>query len=120
MQRTLITSGNVTVGRWAEWTAPTLSGTWANTYGALYAAAGYCCDGFNVVRLRGTIGGGAAAPTPIFTLPTDLWPATNMFFPVYATGGMGRVLITAATGVVSFYSGTSTEVDLSSVQFKIA
>lgn len=116
LQRQLITDGNVTVGRWAEWAAPTFSGTWANVYGSPYAAAGYSCDGFGVVRLRGTVGGGTGT---IFTLPSDLWPATDMFFLVYATAGVGRVHIIAATGAVTLASGTATEVDLSSIQFKI-
>lgn len=116
MQRTLIKSGNVTVGRVAEWTAPTFAGTWANVYGAPYTTAGYSMDGFGVVRFRGTVGPGTGA---IFTLPADYRPAANLLFPVYATGGMGRVLITAATGVVSLSAGTGTEVDLSSIAFKI-
>ena len=93
---------------------PVLAGTWTNNYGAPYAKANYCIDSNGVVRLRGTVGGGTGA---IFTLPVGFRPAVNMFFPVYATGGMGRVLITAATGVVSLSSGTATEVDLTSVQF---
>ena len=114
--RNQIKNGNVTVGRAQAWTAITLSGSWANVYGSPYAQAGYSVDGFGVVRLRGTIGGGSAT---IFTLPSDLRPSANMFFNVYATGGVGRVLVTAATGVVNLVSGTATEVDLSSIQFNL-
>ena len=116
MQRTLIKNGNVTVGRSSEWTTPTLSGAWVNTYGAPAAQVGYLCDGFGVVRVRGTVQGGAG---PIFTLPFELWPASDMYYPTYAGGVIGRLKVTASTGIVSFQSGTNTEVDLSTVQFKI-
>lgn len=116
MQRALIKDGFVNVGRTAQWTAVTFLSTWINVYGVPYAQAGYCLDGFGIVRLRGTVGGGTGA---IFTLPVDYRPASNMFFNVYATAGVGRVLITASTGIVSLYSGTGTEVDLSSIQFAV-
>ena len=112
--RSQILGGVVTTGRGAQWTTATLSGTWANTYGAPYAAAGYCINSNGVVRLRGTIGGGAGA---ILTLPTGYRPAVNMYFAIYATGGMGRVLINASTGVVSLTAGTATEIDLTSISF---
>lgn len=112
--RSQVLGGLVSTGRGAQWAAATLSGTWTNMYGAPYAAAGYNIDSDGVVRVRGTVGGGTGA---IFTLPAGFRPANNMFFPVYASGGMGRVLVTAATGVVSLAAGTATEVDLTSIQF---
>ena len=113
--RTKIKGGVVSVGRANAWTAPTFAGSWANQYGAPYIQAAYSLDAMGVVRLRGTVGGGTGA---IFTLPAEYRPPANMFFPVYATAGMGRVLITATTGVVSLATGTATEVDLSTIQFR--
>lgn len=116
LQRSKIIGGVVSVGRYSAWTALPLEGTWGVALGAPYAAPGYSMDATGTVRLRGTVGGGTGT---IFTLPPDYRPPSNMMFPVYVTGAMGRVLITAATGVVSLAVGTNTaEVDLSSITFR--
>lgn len=116
VDRTLVNAGVLCLGRAAEWTAPTLSAGWSNTYGSPFAPAGYMVDGFGFVHLRGTVTGGSGA---IFTLPYDLVPTKTQYFIVYATTGVGRVSVAAVTGVVSLVSGTATEVDLSSINFKI-
>lgn len=112
--RNQIYGGIVSYGRGSTWTAATLAGAWVNSYGSPYAQAGYCIDSDGVVRVRGTVQNGTGT---IFTLPVGFRPAANMFFPVYASGSMGRVLVTASTGVVSLAAGTATEVDLSTIQF---
>lgn len=117
MKRTLIRGGFVSVGRVAEWTAIILAGAWVSIYGSPYAQAAYSVGGTGVLRQRGTVGSGTGIIT---TLPVELRPTTNLFFMVHATGGVGRVLITASTGAVSLFAGTGTEVDLSSVQFRIS
>ena len=116
LNRSQVSGGIVDIGQSSRWIAPTLTAPWANSYGAPYATAGYAVDANGVVRLRGTLSGSLGS---IFTLPVGYRPSVNQFFMVYASGGIGRVLITAATGVVNLTAGTATEVDLSSIQFKI-
>lgn len=115
LDRAKVLGGIVSIGRNYTWTAVSFTAPWANTYGAPYAPAGYMIDQTNKVRLRGTVTG--VGVSAIFTLPTTHRPAVNMFFSVYAGGAVGRVLITAATGVVSLTVGTATEVDLNGISF---
>jgi len=115
IDRLKVKGGLISIGRDSTWTAVTFTAPWANTYGAPYAQAGYMIDQTNKVCLRGTVTG--AGLSAIFTLPTTHRPAVNMFFSVYAAGTVGRVLITASTGVVSLTVGTATEVDLSGICF---
>lgn len=112
--RSQILGGIVSTGRSARWTDATLAGSWTNTYGSPYPQAGYSIDCNGIISLRGVVQGGSGT---ILTLPAGYRPAVNMFFPTYAGGVLGRILVTASTGVVSFASGTNTEVDLSTVKF---
>jgi len=114
--RTQIYGGMVNVGRVTEGEAATLTNSWVNTLGAPWAQAGWWIDGFGVLRCRGTVANGTGG---IFTLPAAYWPSVNMYFPVYANGGMGRVSVSSTTGEVNFLSGSNLEVDLSTIQFKI-
>lgn len=116
IQRGQNKSSSITVGRYSEWAAMTFSGDFVNEFGAPYTAAGWSLDGLGVVRLRGTVTGTTGN---ICTLPVEYRPNANLFFGVTANGAVGRLLITAATGVVSVSSGSGTAIDLNGVQFKI-
>lgn len=115
--RSKIKSGNVIVGRFAEWSG-TLAGAWVNAYGAPAVQFGYALDGFGRVKMRGTIQAGAGTIT---TLPADYRPATNIRFTlINAAGTAVRILITAATGVMSLAAGANTEMDLSDIEFDLS
>ena len=114
--RTQIYGGMVNVGRVTEGEAATLINSWVNAFEAPWAQAGWWIDGFGVLHCRGTVANGTGG---IFTLPAGYWPSVNMYFIVYAGGGVGRVSVSSTTGLVNFLSGSNTEVDLSSICFKI-
>lgn len=116
VQRAQNKNSVIQLGRVSEWQAITLSGNFANTYGAPYVQAEYCIDAHGVVRFQGTVTGSTGN---ICTLPVEYRPKGNMFFSVRANGASARVLITASTGVVSVSAGSGTELDLTGITYKI-
>jgi hypothetical protein len=116
--RDKVLGGVLSIGREYAWTAVTFETAWSNTLGAPYAQAGYCIDANGFVRLRGQVVRLTPGSTAIFTLPPTVRPSVNMFFSTGVGTGVGTILVTSATGVVSLFAGTVTDaVDLTSVQF---
>ena len=120
VSRAGIHGGNVTIGRFSRWLAPTFNSGWGNTFGAPAAPAGFRISSDNTVCWQGTIGGPAAGDA--FTLPADYRPFVDLYFPVSsgATPTMGRIKIASATGVVSFTGTQFTQIDLSSIRYNLS
>lgn len=116
--RSQIISGHVICGRFAVWTAPTLAGSWVNSYGSPNAQFSYAMDGFGRVKFRGTVEGGTGT---IFTLPADYRPYSNQRFTILIVAGtVAEILITASTGVVSMSSGAGTAMNMGQISFDCA
>ena len=101
------------------WTAPTLSGTWAN-YGLGFAPAGYRITPEGRVHLRGAVKSGASA-SAVFTLPTGYRPEYNAIFrPFWNNGGVetsARVDVSSAGVVTINTAGTNTFLSLEDISF---
>lgn len=96
--------------------SPAFENGWTHYYSATQEPAGFRKMADGSVRLKGLLkstSGGAG--TVMFTLPVGYRPAHYMRFPI-ASGGFGRIDIGGA-GQVYFQSGTTGEVDISSVSF---
>ena len=116
--RDKVLGGILSIGREYAWTNVTFATDWADTFGAPYAPAGYCTDATGVVRLRGQVFRSTAGSTIIFTLPSTVRPAYDMFFSTGVGTGVGTILVSSSTGEVSLDAGTVTDaIDLTPVQF---
>lgn len=93
------------VNTWNE--VATFTNSWANAGGS-YKNAGYHCDVFGVVRLRGRIGSGVTA-NAAFTLPAGYRPNATMNFAV--AGG------TVSISDVGVVTPTGTTLDLDNISF---
>ena len=118
INRSQVLGGIISVGRQYAWTSITLASSWANTFGAPYAQAGYCIDPTGVVRMRGQVIRSIAGSTLMFTLPSSARPAIDMFFSTGVGTGAGTILVNSSTGAVTLFAGTVTDaVDLTPIQF---
>lgn len=116
--RDKVLGGILSIGREYAWTNVTFAANWANTLGAPYAPASYCIDANGFVRVRGQVVRSTAGSTTIFTLPATVRPAYDMFFSTGVGAGVGTLLVSSSTGVVSLYAGTVTDaIDLTPIQF---
>ena len=116
--RDKVLGGILSIGREYAWTNVTFATAWSNNLGAPYAPAGYCIDANGFVRLRGQVIRSTAGSTTIFTLPATVRPAYDMIFSTGVGTGVGQILVSSSTGVVSLLAGTVTDaVDLTPVQF---
>ena len=114
--RNQIINGLVDVGGSSAYTPVIFESGWVNTYGTPYAQAGHSIDSTGVLSCRGTIQGPSTGV--MFVLPTDRHPDVSMFFNTYSGGTLGRLLVNT-TGQVILVSGTPSEVDLSSIRFRL-
>lgn len=94
--------------------APTLINSWADSGGGRKAAK-YWCDPCGVVRLEGTIGGGALGSVA-FVLPASHRPSALVYFAISSNGAAGGVSIDAS-GNVAIVWGATTLVSLDGINF---
>lgn len=103
------------------WTAPTLSGSWAN-YGTVssvaYAEAGYWKDATGIVHLDGVIKSGTIG-TAAFTLPDGYRPAADVLRLCASNDALGRVDI-KTDGTVTPIIGNTAYVSLCGLKFMAA
>lgn len=87
------------------WLAPTFAGNWVNV-GSVWSVAGYMMDSIGFVRLRGLVKFGTGPITgTIFTLPSNMWPKTQLQYPVrMGTNVLSYIQISTA-GVVTYGGG---------------
>ena len=86
------------------WTAPTLSGSWANYGGTTFNTAGYRKVG-QVVYFKGLVKSGTGT---IFVLPAGYRPPDGrLIFTCYGDGALAEVDI-YTTGEVHLQAGTAT------------
>lgn len=119
MQRTLITSDGRPLRVSVEpWTAPTLSGAWANT-GTGFNSAGFFVDPWGIVHLRGVVKTGAVG-SAIFTLPKGYRPEATEKLATWCTSGVATVTVSTA-GVVTEATGrggTTDSITLDGLTFR--
>lgn len=81
----------------AAWKTPALENDWANRSGC--EGFGYTVDNDGVVHFKGVIQSGVAG-SQIVTLPEELWPPTERYIPIAASGGVAALRITTTGSVI--------------------